>query len=275
MSFRSGTLECHRRAVGGVIAAMRGDPSAQLDLGGMAATAYMSHYHFLRVFERVTHISPARFRAALRIEHAKRMLLETAQPVTTVCFEAGYNSLGTFTRIFTDAVGVNPTAFRKLGEVVAGRSIETFLGRYFERVSAPPRRHMARGWVRAPANFEGLIFVGVFSSRIPQQRPLSGCVLAHPGRFELPLEVSNQGGYLLAAGFPADVEGRSYLLGSREVLVAAAPLMLDQGRPTDLMLRALGPLDPPILIALPMLLVEVLSSNEVSNLGEVAALRNR
>jgi hypothetical protein len=182
------------------------------------------------------------------------MLLETTLPVTAVCFEAAYNSLGTFTRIFTESVGVNPSSFRKLGETVAGRSIEEVMGRYAEGGLAACRRGIVSGSVQGPAGFEGPIFVGVFSSPIPRQRPLSGAVLAHPGRFALPLEVSDQACYLMAAGFPAKSDGITYLLGSREVLVAAAPLIDNAPGGIQLVLRPLEELDPPILSALPMLL---------------------
>jgi AraC family transcriptional regulator len=254
MSCRSGTLEGHRRAVSDVIEIMRGDLGAHLDLARMAAAAYMSHYHFLRVFEEVTHISPIRFLAALRIQDAKRMLLETALPITAICFETGYNSLGTFTRIFTESVGVNPSSFRRLGETIGGRSIAELIGRYLDRDLGSGCRRAVSGWVRGPADFAGPIFVGVFSSPIPQQRPMSGCVLEHAGRFELGLEASDTACYLMAAGFPAKSEGISYLLGSREVLVAAKPLIGCGAGSADLVLRPVEALDPPILIALPMLL---------------------
>jgi AraC family transcriptional regulator len=78
MSFRSQTLECHRRSIQHVLDVMRRDPSAPLNLEAMAAAAYMSQFHFLRVFEEVTRVSPARFLAALRMHQAKRMLLETS-----------------------------------------------------------------------------------------------------------------------------------------------------------------------------------------------------
>src|ERR1017187_6409826 len=108
------TLECHKRAIGTVIDVVRKDPSAQLDLSAMAAIASMSECHFLRVFKEVTSVSPVRFVAALRIERAKHLLLETSLPVTTICFEVGYNSQGTFTRLFTEYVGLSPSSFRRL-----------------------------------------------------------------------------------------------------------------------------------------------------------------
>src|ERR1019366_3452784 len=147
------------------------DPSAPLDLEALAAAAYMSRYHFLRVFEDVTSISPARFLAALRMHQAKRLLLETTLAVTSICFEVGYNSLGTFARLFTDSVGVNPSSFRKLGEAGAGRSLEALTP---DNLQGPLRSgRTISGSVRGPADFHGVIFLGAFSSPIPHQRPVN------------------------------------------------------------------------------------------------------
>jgi AraC family transcriptional regulator len=277
MSFRPGTLECHRHAIRSVIEVMRSDASAPFDLKAMAATAHMSLFHFLRVFEETTQISPARFRASLRIERAKRMLLCTSLPVTAICFESGYNSLGTFTRLFTDSVGVSPSLFRKLGEAHAGDSLDA-LSSDFRR---PPRQNFRpaiSGSVRAPAGFDGVIFLGVFASPIPRQRPLSGGLIPHQGRFELSLDEDDRPGCLMAAGFPANAGSVSYLLPSDGVLVASAPLPRDSsGRPReacDLLLRSMEPFDPPILTALPILLADYQTDRD-SQSGRSAFARAR
>jgi len=254
------TLACHRRAVLRVIDTMRKDPSAPHDLASMAGTAFMSRYHFLRVFEEATHISPGRFLAALRMQQAKRLLFETSMPVTAICFEVGYNSLGTFTRLFTDCVGVSPSSFRKLIEALAGRSIEAPMTSYSRRRFPLRSKRIISGSVRGPADFDGVVFVGAFSSPIPQQQPVDGTLLLHQGRFELALERSHGPCCLMAAGFPANSNGISYLLPSPDdVLVASTPLAcetLEGGtlQVHDLTLRPVGPFDPPILTALPILL---------------------
>jgi AraC-like DNA-binding protein len=220
----------------------------------------MSRYHFLRVFKEVTRITPARFLAALRVERAKRLLLETLASVTTICFEVGYNSLGTFTRLFTDAVGVNPVSFRKLSEGLGGRCIDELIATYFQHRTALRRKRTISGSVRGPDDFHGVIFLGLFNSSIPRQRPVEGSLLLHQGRFELALEGSAQPRCLMAAGFPAKSNGISYLLpSSDEVLVASTPLpceTLGSGtvQACDLILRPVEPFDPPILTALPILL---------------------
>jgi AraC family transcriptional regulator len=122
--------------------------------------------------------------------------------VTDICFEAGYNSLGTFTRFFTDSIGVCPSSFRKLGKALAGRTVETLLRAYLQRqFAARPGRSIV-GTVRGQGDFHGAIFLGVFCSAIPQQRPISGGLLLDQGQFELALRENDRPSFLMAAGFP-------------------------------------------------------------------------
>src|SRR5207237_652416 len=85
-------------------------------LAELADSACMSAFHFSRVFSAVTGISPARFLAALRMAAAKRLLLASERRITEICMDVGYNSLGTFTTLFNEFVGIAPTRFRELGQ---------------------------------------------------------------------------------------------------------------------------------------------------------------
>ncbi|MEA2638500.1 MAG: hypothetical protein QOE18_1557 [Chloroflexota bacterium] len=40
------------------------------------------------------------------------LLRETQRPVTEICFDVGFNSLGTFSRTFRAIVGEPPSAYR-------------------------------------------------------------------------------------------------------------------------------------------------------------------
>ena len=259
MPTRQETLECHKRAIGTVIDVVRKDPSAQLDLSAMAAIASMSECHFLRVFEEVTSVSPVRFVAALRIERAKHLLLETSLPVTTICFEVGYNSQGTFTRLFTEYVGLSPSSFRRLREELVRSPVDAMIARYLRRESLLCSKCAIAGSVTGPADFHGVIFLGLFPSTMPRGRPTAGSLLPHQGRFELALPGTGIPFSLMAAGFPADSTVIQYLLPSpNELLVDAVSLSREFSqappRPIDLILRPLGTFDPPILISLPSLL---------------------
>src|ERR1043165_1350755 len=109
------TVGAHHEAVERVIRTMHERLHEPLTLQEMSRIAYISPYHFNRIFRQITGIPPNQFLYALRLETAKRLLLTTDTNVTDVCFDVGYTSLGTFIRRFTGLVGVSPNRFRVLG----------------------------------------------------------------------------------------------------------------------------------------------------------------
>src|ERR1700716_965915 len=95
---RPATTAAHHEAVERVIQTMHDRLDEPLTLHEMSRIAYISPYHFNRIFRQITGIPPNQFFYALRLETAKRLLLTTNTSVTDVCFDVGYNSLGTFIR---------------------------------------------------------------------------------------------------------------------------------------------------------------------------------
>ncbi|MBF6352683.1 MULTISPECIES: helix-turn-helix transcriptional regulator [Nocardia] len=83
-----------------------------LDLDGMAAAAGVSKFHFLRCFAATYGRTPALYLAERRIERAQDLLRATNTTVTEVCLLVGYTSLGSFSRKFTDLVGVSPSEYQ-------------------------------------------------------------------------------------------------------------------------------------------------------------------
>jgi AraC-like DNA-binding protein len=83
-----------------------------LRIGELAREAALSPFHFLRTFRSAFGETPHRYLTRVRIEAAKRLLLADA-PVTDVCFEVGFQSLGSFSALFARRVGAPPSAFRR------------------------------------------------------------------------------------------------------------------------------------------------------------------
>ena len=83
-----------------------------LRLDELAREAALSPFHFLRIFRSAFGETPHQYLTRVRIEAAKRLLLADA-PVTDVCFEVGFQSLGSFSALFARRVGSPPTAFRR------------------------------------------------------------------------------------------------------------------------------------------------------------------
>jgi transcriptional regulator GlxA family with amidase domain len=78
----------------------------------LAAVSGVSQAHFARSFKRAFGIPPHRYLLTRRIEQAIGLLRDTGLSVTEIAFATGWESLGTFGRIFRDITGRSPGAMR-------------------------------------------------------------------------------------------------------------------------------------------------------------------
>jgi AraC-like DNA-binding protein len=83
-----------------------------LDVGALARGAYLSAGHLSRQFKRAYGQSPYAYLMTRRIERAMALLGHGDRSVTEVCFAVGCSSLGSFSRRFTELVGVPPSVYR-------------------------------------------------------------------------------------------------------------------------------------------------------------------
>jgi AraC family transcriptional regulator len=84
----------------------------ELSLSEIARAAYLSAFHFARLFKKITGLTPHAYLAGLRIEKARRLLAETDLQITEVGARVGYAGQSHFTKIFREATGLTPKAFR-------------------------------------------------------------------------------------------------------------------------------------------------------------------
>jgi AraC-like DNA-binding protein len=78
----------------------------------LAARLYLSRFHLDRIFSSVAGEPPSRFRRRILLERAAYRLLTTRHSILDIAVEAGYGSHEAFTRAFTKAYGVGPSAWR-------------------------------------------------------------------------------------------------------------------------------------------------------------------
>lgn len=86
--------------------------SERVELEKMAAAAFMSRAHYIRIFQQIYGVTPRQHMRSVRIEKAKE-LLKAGLSVTEVCFEVGYESLPTFSKVFKSGTGYSPRAYQK------------------------------------------------------------------------------------------------------------------------------------------------------------------
>jgi AraC-like DNA-binding protein len=96
-----------------------------LDVRSVAAVAHVSPAHFIRSFRAVFGETPHRYLQRRRVERSMFLLRETDRSVTDVCFDVGFTSLGTFSRLFRTIVGETPSGYRLgHGPVVAPHCVQ-------------------------------------------------------------------------------------------------------------------------------------------------------
>jgi len=91
---------------------VRDNLAEPLSLAAMSSVVGLSRRHFLRAFREATGTTPHRFVLGVRIEEAKRRLVETNEAVTEVAFASGFGSSQRFATSFRSATGVTPSTFR-------------------------------------------------------------------------------------------------------------------------------------------------------------------
>ena len=80
--------------------------------GDLAARAGLSRYHFIRSFRLATGDTPHRYLRRCRLERAKELLVTTPLPVTEICAQVGFGSLGSFSSLFRRETGETPGGYR-------------------------------------------------------------------------------------------------------------------------------------------------------------------
>ncbi|MEU3457581.1 AraC family transcriptional regulator [Micromonospora sp. NPDC006766] len=236
-------------AVKRAVTTMRENLGNSLTIDDLARSAMFSKFHFTRVFQRVTGISPGRFLSALRLQHAQQLLLWTPLRIADISQRVGYNSVGTFSSRFSRSVGMPPTEYRHQDGFA-----QRILPEMDESTAAPAggRLHCR---TRMPKDGQPrLVFAGLFPERIPQGRPVRCAVLADPEHVELD-DVPTGTWYLLAQSVPgscSDPDG--YLANVNESVTVASlgPITVAPGSVFRAVLEfhSAGLLDPPVLLAL-------------------------
>jgi AraC-like DNA-binding protein len=235
------------QAVKRAITTMRENLGEPLTVDDMARAAMFSKFHFTRVFQRTTGVSPGRFLSAMRLQRAKQLLVSTSLNVADISLRVGYNSVGTFSSRFSRSVGMPPTMYRRRAGFAA--RIPTDPDAANRQPSAA--RMYGRVWPSRTVPRE-LVFVGLFPERIPEGKPARCTVLAKPGPYQFE-NVPAGSWYVLAQSVTGDPEALANDDAPQTVSVAThGPVTVhgDTVVRADLLLKPAQALDPPVLLAL-------------------------
>lgn len=85
----------------------------KVELGDLAKAAFMSRFHYVRIFKLMYGVTPRNYLKDLRISKAKQ-LLKAGNSITETCLEVGYDSTNTFSNMFKKATGYSPKEYQRL-----------------------------------------------------------------------------------------------------------------------------------------------------------------
>ncbi len=110
--YRAGDLAAEAR-VSKVVRRIERCTSTALTLSSMAREAGLSPYHFLRVFERVTGLTPHQYLLRARLREAAHRLASTNHRVLDIALDSGFGDVSNFNRAFRAEFGTTPLRYRK------------------------------------------------------------------------------------------------------------------------------------------------------------------
>src|SRR5260370_30056243 len=89
-----------------------GHQADPIDLDDVAKAMHVSTFYFCKMFKKATRLTFTDYLGRVRIEKAKTLLLNPHLRISEISYNAGFQSLTHFTRVFRQIAGQPPTAFR-------------------------------------------------------------------------------------------------------------------------------------------------------------------
>jgi AraC family transcriptional regulator len=88
--------------------------SMQSDIGLMdlASLVHLSAYHFGRLFKQTIGLSPYQYILQMRIEYAKKLILENAGPLGEIAYQLNFSDQAHFSNAFRKATGISPRQYQ-------------------------------------------------------------------------------------------------------------------------------------------------------------------
>src|SRR5262245_6858306 len=94
------------------IRAIEKRPDETLTLAGLARLAGLSRFHFLRIFESLTGVTPHQYLMRARLRLAATRLQTGTSKILDIALDSGFGDVSNFNRTFRAEFGVSPRAYR-------------------------------------------------------------------------------------------------------------------------------------------------------------------
>jgi Leucine-rich repeat (LRR) protein/AraC-like DNA-binding protein len=124
-------------AIDSVISEIQHDPAKPWKLGDLAKRVGLSRFHFLRIFKKITGMSPNRFIIQARLVRATRLIQDTDLTLSEIAEATGYNNVYFFSEQYKKFMGHNPSDLRKKNKAL----LQELLKRRKKRTLISIREH--------------------------------------------------------------------------------------------------------------------------------------
>lgn len=254
-----------RDTIPSILQYMKTSLSEELTIEEVAKHFGYSKFHFSREFKRHTGFSAADYLSSLKIERAIQEMLRSEHSITDAGFDAGYSSIGTFSTTFTKKTGLSPREYKRQVENLYDLTKEYEKDysdlQYNSTTMREPTINNCHITIQYPKGYTpGITFVGLFSSPIPNHKPIVGTALARASSYHFK-NIPDGQYYILACSIEKTFNPLRYFvlddcLRGREEEKIHFPA--DSNKQFVVSLREPLPEDPPILVNLPKLLADSL-----------------
>lgn len=103
----------HNELIANILSYIDKNYRSDLSIHSIAAEFCLSDVHFMNYFRRASGMTCNRYITETRLRAASRMLLETEDSVSEICFDCGFRNLSNFNRRFREYYSVTPSKYRK------------------------------------------------------------------------------------------------------------------------------------------------------------------
>ena len=100
-------------------------PAEKHSLGDLATAAKLSRFHFLRVFQQFTSLTPHQYLRRIRLRRAATRLLLEPTAILDIALDSGFGDVSNFNHAFISEFAVSPRLFRRrsrprpIGDIVS------------------------------------------------------------------------------------------------------------------------------------------------------------
>ncbi|AZO34151.1 MAG: helix-turn-helix domain-containing protein [Mesorhizobium sp.] len=106
------SIECDDPRLKAVLIIMESHIENTIPISKLAASVGLSRRQLERLFMKKTKISPALAYKKVRLERARRLVMQTRVPLVEIAVEVGFENLSHFSRLFREAYGQPPSKLR-------------------------------------------------------------------------------------------------------------------------------------------------------------------